>query len=97
MEYRRSLPKLLKHATPAEKKELIRAWVEDIRLTPEQLEVTITYQIPEPVVNKLVAGARYKAIHDTIGSVLGRTLELPRNGRRPPGAGAFFVDSRTPS
>jgi len=31
-----------------------------MRLTPEQLEVAIIYRVPEPVVNKLVAGARYE-------------------------------------
>ena len=58
--FRKDFPKLLKHATPAEKKELIGAWVEKIRLTPEQQEVSITYRVPEPVVNKLVTGARFK-------------------------------------
>ncbi len=38
----------------------IRAWVENIRLTPEQLEVAITYRVPEPVVNKLATGARFE-------------------------------------
>jgi len=57
MTYRRGSPKLLKHATPVEKRELIRPWVEEIRLTPEQVEVAITFRVPEPVVNRLVAGA----------------------------------------
>ena len=55
------LPKLLEHATPAEKKELVREWMEGMRLAPEQLEVAITYRVPEPVANKLVAGARFVA------------------------------------
>ncbi len=46
MTYRKDLPKLLKHATSAEKKKLVRAWVEEIRLAPEQLEVAITYRVP---------------------------------------------------
>jgi hypothetical protein len=32
----------------------------------------------------LVAGARYKAIHDVMGQCLVRKLLLPRNGRHPP-------------
>ena len=60
MEYRRSLPKLLERASDAEKKQIVGTWVEDIRLTPEQLEVAITYRVPEPVVNKLVAGAGFE-------------------------------------
>jgi hypothetical protein len=31
----------------------------------------------------LVAGARFKAIHDVVGDVLGPTWKLPLNGRRP--------------
>ena len=60
MAYWRDLPKFLNYATNAEKKQLIRAWVEDIRLTPEQREVAITYRVPEPVVNSLVTGARFE-------------------------------------
>jgi len=70
----KDFPKLLEHATPAEKKELIRAWVEEIRLTPEQLEVAITYRVPEPVVNRLVAGARFAPDSDSVPVVTARWL-----------------------
>lgn len=43
---------------PLEKKELIRAWVEETRLAPERLEVEITYRVPEPVVKEAQPVAR---------------------------------------
>jgi len=36
-----------------------------------------------PGLLRLVAGARYKAIHDVMGESLVRTWALPRSGRRP--------------
>ena len=53
-------------------------------LTPEQLEVAITYRVPEPVANKLVAGACFKAIHDVMEARLVTSWSLPRNGGRTP-------------
>ena len=46
--------------------------MEDIRLAPEQLEVAITYRVPEPVVNKLVAGARFVSDSDRLPVVKAR-------------------------
>lgn len=82
MTYPKELPRLLKHATPSEKKELVRARVEDMRLAPGQLDVAITYRVPEPVVNELLAGARYEAIQDLASEWFLSKWELPRNGRQ---------------
>lgn len=41
IEYRRSLPKLLDHGLHAQRKQLVATWVDDMRLTPEQLAVAI--------------------------------------------------------
>ena len=59
MAYRRKLETLFKHGSPADKKRLLRTWVEEIRLAPERLEVEITYRVPEPVMNSVVAGAGF--------------------------------------
>ena len=42
----------------AEKKQLLRIWVEKMKLAPEQREVVLTRQFPEPMMNKIVAGVR---------------------------------------
>ena len=60
MAYRRKLETLFKHGSPADKKRLLRTWVEEIRLAPERLEVEITYRVPEPVMNSVVAGAGFE-------------------------------------
>ena len=52
MTCRKNSPTLLERATPAERKELVRACVEVIRLAPEQLEVSITYRVPEPAMDE---------------------------------------------
>jgi site-specific DNA recombinase len=57
MAYRRDVPKLLKQGSPAERKRLLRAWVQEIKLAPDRLEVEITYRVPEPVMNIQGAGA----------------------------------------
>ena len=59
----------------------------EIRLAPEQLEVSITYRVPEPVVNELVAGACYEIIQDVMGERLVARWLLPRDGRRQPRIG----------
>lgn len=41
----------------AERKRLLRAWVNEMRLEPESLEVKISYRLPESVVKGVVAGA----------------------------------------
>jgi len=60
LSYRRQTEKLLRHAEPAERKRLVRTWVEKAQLAPERLEVEITYRIPEPIMNNVVAGAGFE-------------------------------------
>jgi hypothetical protein len=56
--HRRNLDRVLAQATPQERKRFVRTWVDEIKLAPEQREVVMTYRIPEPVMNVVVAGAR---------------------------------------
>jgi len=60
--YRRQTEKALAQGTPAEQKQVLRAWVAEMKLAPERLEVGWTYCIPEPVMHSLVAGARSAAL-----------------------------------
>jgi site-specific DNA recombinase len=55
--YRRDLEKLLARGKPADRKRIVRSWVEEIKLAPDRLEVDITYKLPEPVMNSVGAGA----------------------------------------
>ena len=56
MEYRRMLDHALEKGTQVERKQLVSQWVGKIELAPEQLEVEITYKIPEPVMIQYIAG-----------------------------------------
>ena len=60
MDYRRQTDKVFAQGTPAQRKRLLRSWVEEITLAPERLEVEITYRVPEPVVKSVVAGAGFE-------------------------------------
>ena len=60
MAYRGRLEKMFKHGISADKKRLLRSWVQEIRLPPERLEAEITYRVPEPVMNSVVAGAGFE-------------------------------------
>lgn len=60
---RRDAEKILSHGTNAEKKHLLRIWVDEIKLAPETLEVEISYKIPEPVVDSMGAGTRFEAFN----------------------------------
>ncbi len=53
--YRGNLREVLKHGDMAERKELVRDCVQELKLAPEELTVQITYQVPEPVMNSVVA------------------------------------------
>ena len=53
--YRRDLDTVLQQGDMVERKKLVRSWVQELKLAPEALEVEITYQVPEPVMNCLVA------------------------------------------
>ncbi len=50
----------MKSGEPAERKRLMRAWVQQIKLNPETLEVKISYCLPEAVMKGLVAGAGFE-------------------------------------
>ena len=57
----RETEKVLKQGAPAERKRIVRRWVEGVTLNPESLEVDIRYRLPEPVmVNRVVAGAGFE-------------------------------------
>ena len=53
-----------------------------MKLTPERLEVEMSYRIPEPVVNSVVAGAGFAAMHNALAALLARRWRLPLQGRR---------------
>ena len=52
--------KVLEHGSPKDRKQMLRQWVEDIKLAPEALSVEAQYQLPEPVMNDVVAGAGFE-------------------------------------
>ena len=52
---------------PTERKRLVRICVDQMKPTPERLEVEITYGVPEFVVNSLAAGARYEVQQRNLG------------------------------
>lgn len=56
MDYRRQMAKAFKQGLPTERKRLLRAWVKDVVLKPENLHVSICYRLPEAVMNGVVAG-----------------------------------------
>jgi hypothetical protein len=60
MEYRCQTEKLFKQGLPAERKRLLRAWVKEVVLEPENLEVSISYRLPEAVMNSVVAGGGFE-------------------------------------
>ena len=80
--YRRQAMKALKQGEAVERKQLLRSWVQEMRLAPEDLEIEINYQVPEPVMNRVVAGACYAAIHHVMAEWLVRRWKLSRKGRR---------------
>ena len=57
--------------------------VQEVQSKPESLEVSMRYRLPESVMNALVAGAYFAAIHNALGSRLVQRWSLPKNGRRP--------------
>ena len=58
--YRRETEGLLAKGDAAERKQIVRTWVEEMKLAPDRLEVQIQYRIPEPVMNSVVAGAGFE-------------------------------------
>jgi hypothetical protein len=57
MAYRRQTEKVMASGHPAERKRLLRAWVQEVQLEPQTLEVKISYRLPEAVMKGVVAGA----------------------------------------
>ena len=60
MAYRRQTEKVMASGHAADRKRLMRAWVGDIKLDPELLEVKISYRLPEGVMKGVVAGAGFE-------------------------------------
>jgi hypothetical protein len=61
MAYRKQVEKIFSVGTMAERKRLLGMWIAEMKLAPEQREVSITYRVPEPVVMKrVVAGAGFE-------------------------------------
>jgi hypothetical protein len=60
MKYRRDTEKVFQLGEPAERKRLLRNWVQEVKLKPETLEVDISYRLPESVMNGLVAGEGFE-------------------------------------
>ncbi|MBM3738741.1 MAG: hypothetical protein FJW39_23440 [Acidobacteria bacterium] len=60
MDYRRQADKLLRQGGQAERKQLLRTLVGDVKLIPQDLEVSITYRLPEAIMNGLVAGGGFE-------------------------------------
>ena len=56
MNYRRQVHKLFHQGGQAERKQLLRILVGEVKLIPQDLEVTISYRLPEAIMNGLVAG-----------------------------------------
>jgi len=56
---------LLAKGSPAERKQVLRAWVAEMKLAPEALEVAWTYRISEPVMHSVVAGAGFAGLEKT--------------------------------
>ena len=59
-EYRRRMEKTLRQGEMVERKRLLRTWVSEIKLAPEQQQVEMTFRIPEPIMNGVVAGAGFE-------------------------------------
>ena len=60
MAYSRETAKLMESGQPAERKRLLRTWVQEVKLKPESLEVNISYRVPEAVMKGVVAGAGFE-------------------------------------
>ena len=60
MAYRRQAEKLMAAGHPAERNRLMRAWVQEVKLEPQHLDVKISYRLPESVMKGLVAGAGFE-------------------------------------
>jgi hypothetical protein len=85
LSYRADLGKVLVHGEMAERKKLVRAWVQEMKLAPERLEVEITYRLPEPVVNSVVARVvppRRENLRSRLGGIMSLASYLTAPPRR---------------
>jgi DNA invertase Pin-like site-specific DNA recombinase len=61
MTMRRDVERLFAlEGSTAEKKQLLRIYVQKMKLAPERREVELTYRVPGPIVDKVVAGAGFE-------------------------------------
>ena len=60
--FRRELAEVVSAGTNAQKKRMLGEWVREIKLAPDDLEVEISYKIPEPVVDSLGAGRGFEPL-----------------------------------
>src|SRR5260370_18423337 len=60
MKYLRNTEKVFQQGDPGERKRLLRNWVQEVKLKPETLGVSISYPLPESVINGLVAGEGFE-------------------------------------
>ena len=68
----------------AERRAVIREFVQQIGIEPETCELTVSVRrLPAQMFQAVVAGACYAAIHDALRQWLIRRWALPANGRRP--------------
>jgi len=58
--YRHQTEKVMTSGHPAERKRLMRAWVQEVKLEPQTLEVKISYRLPEAIMKGVVAGAGFE-------------------------------------
>ena len=62
MAYRRQAEKVLSVGSNAERKQFLKTWVDKITIAPEELEVEITYKLPEPLVLSMGAGRGFEPL-----------------------------------
>ena len=60
MDYRRQADKLFRGGGQAERKQLLRTLVGEVKLMPQDLDVSISYRLPEAIMNGLVAGEGFE-------------------------------------
>ena len=79
--YQRNLDKATANGDVRERRELLKAGIEEMTLYPDDLRVDIKYRISPFVADTLVAGARYVSIHNKLKAWLMANLSLSSIGR----------------
>lgn len=67
--YRQDVEKCPGRGKPADRKRIVRSWVEEIKLAPDRLEVDITYKLPEPVMNGVGAGGQRETLATVFAAI----------------------------